>query len=180
MVKGRKPTPKNVKTKALAPKKEAAASIVEVEPTALEKAPLDANTGKELATPLSVQILPAAEECWHVIMDNQTRFTAHEVPLIESYCLAYAAMRQAAANMTAAGDGTMEILVKISGQAPKKNPNWSVFSEAVDKMRHLSGVLGLDTLTAERLNLTKAATASLAVDLPARIRKAAREALDER
>ena len=74
----------------------------------------------------------------------------------------------------------MEILMQLPGMAPKKNPNWSVFSEAVDKMRHLSGVLGLDTLTAERLNLTKATTASIAADLPAKIRKAAREALNDR
>lgn len=174
MAKGRKPAPKAVpKKKAIQRKEEAVAAEIIQEP-------LDAATGKILPMPASVAMLPAAAECWHMVMDNQTRFTAHEVPLVESYCVAYAAMRQAAANMTAQGDGSMEILMQLPGMAPKKNPNWSVFSEAVDKIRHLSGVLGLDTLTAERLNLTKATTASIAADLPAKIRKAAREALNDR
>lgn len=166
MAKGRKPSRKPHEIAPI----EAKAEIVEA-------APLDASTGQEIAVPATVAMLPNAERCWHVVMDGQTRFSAHEVPLIESYCLAYAAMRQAIDNMTQAGDGTMQIIEQPKGCAPRKNPNWAVWSEAVDKMRHLSGVLGLDTLTAERLNLTRATTASIAVDLPAQIRKQAREAL---
>lgn len=169
MAKGRKPAPKQIK------KKDESVEIVKAE--TLPAAPLDAQTGKEIAMPVTVAMLSNAELCWHIIMDDQTRFSMHEVPLIESYCLAYAAMRQAMDNMTQSGDGTIQIITQQQGQQPKKNPNWAVWSEAVDKMRHLSGILGLDTLTAERLNLTRAATASIAVDLPARIRKQAQEAL---
>lgn len=172
MAKGRKPNVKEVK----APK----AGLAKVFPAAtLPEQPLDAATGRGIAMPITVGSLPAAEECWHVIMDGQTRFTMHELPLIESYCLSYAAMRQATANMTASADGTMSLVVGEPGTMPKKNPSWAVFNEAVANMRSLSGVLGLDTLTAERLNLTKATTASIAADLPAKIRKAAREALSD-
>lgn len=170
MTKGRKPAPKNVKNDFA--KRENNAVI-------LDSTPLDAQSGLVIPIPTTVAMLPNAELCWHVVMDGQTRFSAHEVPLIESYCLAYATMRQAMDNMTQAGDGTIQIITQQKGSAPKKNPNWTVWSEAVDKMRHLSGVLGLDTLTAERLQLTRAATASIAVDLPARIRKQAQEALKD-
>lgn len=170
MTKGRKPAPKNVKNDLA--KRENNAVI-------LDSTPLDAQSGLVIPIPTTVAMLPNAELCWHVVMDGQTRFSAHEVPLIESYCLAYATMRQAMDNMTQAGDGTIQIITQQKGSAPKKNPNWTVWSEAVDKMRHLSGVLGLDTLTAERLQLTRAATASIAVDLPARIRKQAQEALKD-
>lgn len=170
MAKGRKPAPKSAKTDLV--KAESKAVVI-------NEAPLDAQTGLVIPMPATVALLPNAELCWHVVMDGQTRFSAHEVPLIESYCLAYAAMRQAIDNMTQEGDGTIQIITQQKGSAPRKNPNWTVWSEAVDKMRHLSGVLGLDTLTAERLQLTRAATASIAVDLPARIRKQAQEALKD-
>lgn len=170
MAKGRRPKPKSVPTAIT--KKDA-----ETLPAEIVAQPLDANTGEIIKMPATVAMLPNAELCWHIVMDNQTRFSAHEVPLIESYCLAYAAMRQAMDNMTQNGDGTIQIISQVKGCQPKKSPNWSVWSEAVDKMRHLSGILGLDTLTAERLNLTRAATASIAVDLPAKIRKQAQEAL---
>lgn len=168
MARGRKPAPKEIKKSN---------NAIEVQAETLPAAPLDAQTGKEIAIPATVAMLPNAELCWHIIMDDQTRFSLHEVPLIESYCLAYAAMRQAMDNMMQDGNGTIQIITQQQGSAPKKNPNWSVWSEAVDKMRYLSGILGLDTLTAERLNLTRAATASIAVDLPAKIRKQAQEAL---
>lgn len=172
MAKGRKPT-------AISAKRHEERMPAETDKTEMTTQPIDAQTGIAIPMPATVAMLPNAEECWNTVMMNQTRFSAHEVPLIESYCLAYAAMRQAMDNMTQEGDGTIQIITKMEGCAPKKNPNWSVWSEAVDKMRHLSGVLGLDTLTAERLNLTRAATASIAVDLPARIRKQAREALSD-
>lgn len=143
---------------------------------ALEAPPTDAATGRVIAMPLSVAMLPEAEACWHVVMDGQERFRAEEVPLIEAYCVAYAAMRQALGNMTMAGDGTMAITNQTPSGTVRKSPDWQVWTEAVDKMRHLSSVLGLDTLTAERLNLTRAATASIALDLPARIREMAKEA----
>lgn len=168
MAKGRKPAPKTVKAEIV---KRPKAETLTIQP------PLDAQTGIEIPMPATVAMLPNAALCWHVVMDNQTRFSAHEVPLIESYCIAYAAMRQAIDNMTQEGNGTIQIITQQKGSAPRKNPNWTVWSEAVDKMRHLSGVLGLDTLTAERLQLTRATTASIAVDLPAKIRKQAQEAL---
>lgn len=168
MAKGRKPAPKTVKAEIVKKPKTETLSI---------QPPLDAQTGVVIPMPATVAMLPNAALCWHVVMDNQTRFSAHEVPLIESYCIAYAAMRQAIDNMTQEGNGTIQIITQQKGSAPRKNPNWTVWSEAVDKMRHLSGVLGLDTLTAERLQLTRATTASIAVDLPAKIRKQAQEAL---
>ncbi len=172
MAKGRKPKPKSVPTEI----KKSNVNVLQVN---VVSEPLDAQTGEIIKMPATVAMLPNAELCWHIVMDNQTRFSMHEVPLIESYCLAYAAMRQAMDNMTQNDNGTLQIISQVKGCQPKKNPNWSVWSEAVDKMRHLSGILGLDTLTAERLNLTRAATASIAVDLPAKIRKQAQEALKD-
>lgn len=154
--------------------KEAQAQIVEKKGAAL-----DANTGAALPVPVSVSLLPEAEECWHLVTDGQTRFRAEEVPLLESYCVAYAAMRQALGNLAQEGDGTMQITIQTPSGTVRKNPAWQVWCEASDKMRHLSSILGLDTLTAERLNLTRAATASIAADLPAKIRKAAKEALSD-
>ena len=133
------------------------------------------NTDGVLVMPETVALLPNAKMCWHIITDDQTRFSVYEQPLLEAYCLAYAASRQAIDNMTESGDGTLEVIVQMPSGAMKKNPNWQVWNEAVDKMRHLSGVLALDTLTSERLNLTRAATSSLAADIPSKVAKAVRE-----
>lgn len=147
-----------------------------VQPTEIIEAPVDATTGAELAMPASVAMLPNAELCWHMIMDGQTRYRAYEVPLLEQYCIAYALQQQAIDNMIDPETGTLQIAVGGSEYStPKKNPNFTVWKEAVNTMRMLSGQLGLDTLTAERLNLTRATTASVAADLPGRIRKIAKE-----
>ena len=149
-------------------------------PLQVQAAPIDSEEGGGLAMPSSVAMLPEAASCWDVVAKGQTRFREQELPLLEQYCIAYAAARQALGNLAMEGDGTLAVVVQTPGTMPKKNPNWTVWREAVDTMRHLSGVLGLDTLTAERLNLTRTATASIAADLPAKIRAAAREALDGR
>ena len=127
-----------------------------------------------LAMPSEVSLLPYAEQCWHIITDGQTRWKQHETPLLASYCVAYAGMRQAVDNMTAAGDGTMEVVVMGPMGGMLQSPNWKVFNDAVKTMRSLSGVLGLDTLTAELLALTKTATASLAADIPGKVMAAMR------
>lgn len=147
-----------------------------VQPTEIIDAPVDATTGAELAMPPSISMLPNAELCWHMIMDGQTRYRAYEVPLIEQYCIAYATCQQALDNMIDQENGTLQIAVGGSEYStPKKNPNFNVWKEAVNTMRLLSGQLGLDTLTAERLNLTRTTTASIAADLPAKIRQVAKE-----
>mgnify|MGYP000125607538 CR=1 FL=1 len=147
-----------------------------VQPTEIIEAPVDATTGAELAMPASVAMLPNAELCWHMIMDNQTRYRAYELPLIEQYCIAYATCQQALDNMIYPDAGTLQIVTGGSEYStPKKSPNFTVWKEAVNTMRMLSGQLGLDTLTAERLNLTRTTTASIAADLPAKIRQVANE-----
>lgn len=148
-------------------------------PQELFARPLDAGTGKEISMPDSLRFLPAAEECWHVITDGQTRFSTYEVPLLEQYCIAYAAAQQAIMAMTNLDTGALNAVERPVGETKtRKNPNWSVWNDATNQMRHLSGILGLDTLTAERLNLTRAATTSIAADIPAKIRAAVRAELD--
>lgn len=149
-----------------------------IEPVNVVAAAIDPGTGNALEIPELVQLSPAALECWHIITDGQTRFSSFEVPLLEQYCIAYAAASQAAASMINF-EGGMDIVGYFGGNSKKKNPAFAVWLGAVKEMRQLSGVLALDTLTAERLNLTRAQTASIAVDLPARIREQVRNALDE-
>jgi hypothetical protein len=55
-----------------------------------------------------------------------------------------------------------------------QNPDFRTWKDSVNQMRQLSGVLGLDTLTAERLKLTQAATTSLAADIPKKVMEAMR------
>lgn len=128
-----------------------------------------------LDMPIELSLLPYAEQCWHIITDDQTRWKSYEAPLLSSYCIAYAGMRQAVDNMTDISDGTMEIVVRGPMGGAIQSPNWKVFTDAVKTMRSLSGVLGLDTLTAERLALTKTATASIAADIPGKIMAAMRD-----
>ena len=114
-----------------------------------------------------------AEQAWHLVMDNQTRFRRQELPLIEQYCMAYAISRQALDNMS--GEcGTIKTTCLTAAGNVVQNPDFRTWKDAVNQMRQLSGVLGLDTLTAERLKLTQAATTSLAADIPKKVMEAMR------
>ena len=147
-------------------------------PQELAAHPIDAQTGVEIKMPEQLSFLPAAEECWHMITDGQTRFSTYEVPLLEQYCMAYAAARQAQLEMIDVANGRLEVVTRPEGGKPFRNPAFNAWKDATDKMRQLSGVLGLDTLTAERLNLTRAAAVSMSLDIPTKIREAARNALN--
>lgn len=130
--------------------------------------PVDAETGAALEMPPSLSISPYAEQTWHLVMDNQTRFRRQELPLVEQYCMAYAISRQALDNMCN-GDGTIQTTVSTATGGVAQNPDFRTWKDSVNQMRQLSGVLGLDTLTATRLNLARTATASLAADIPQKI-----------
>lgn len=145
-------------------------------PQELAAHPIDAQTGVEIKMPEQLSFLPAAEECWHMITDGQTRFSTYEVPLLEQYCMAYAAVRQAQLEMIDVANGRLEVVCHPKDGKPYRNPAFNAWKDATEEMRRLSGVLGLDTLTAERLNLTRASTASIAADLPVKIREAAQAA----
>lgn len=123
--------------------------------------------------PEVVAMNPYAEQAWHLVMDNQTRFRRQELPLIEQYCMAYAISRQALDNMS--GEyGTIKTTCLTNAGNVVQNPDFRTWKDAVNQMRQLSGVLGLDTLTAERLKLTQAATTSLAADIPKKVMEAMR------
>lgn len=130
--------------------------------------PVDAETGTMLEMPGSLAMSPYAEQAWHLVMDNQTRFRRQELPLIEQYCVAYAISRQALDNM-ANGDGTVQTCTTTAAGDLRQHPDIKTWTQAANQMRQLSGVLGLDSLTAERLKLTKAATTSLAADIPQKV-----------
>lgn len=137
-------------------------------PDPVHPVPVDADDGCTLEMPVSLDAIPYAAQTWHLVMDNQTRFRRQELPLIEQYCIAYAISRQALDNM-ANGDGTIQTTSLSASGDLKQNPDIKTWSQAVNQMRQLSSVLGLDTLTAERLKLTRAATTSLAVDIPQKV-----------
>ena len=130
--------------------------------------PVDAETGGAIDMPPSLAMSPYAEQAWHLVMDNQTRFRRQELPLIEQYCMAYAISRQALDNMANA-DGTIQTCTTTAAGDLRQHPDIKTWTQAANQMRQLSGVLGLDTLTAERLKLTKAANASLAADIPQKV-----------
>lgn len=152
MSRGRKPTPK------LASRDDQA---IEAVPTICPIAP-------------DVVVMnPYAEQAWHLVMDNQTRFRKQELPLIEQYCMAYAISRQALDNMSDEY-GTIKTTCITAAGNVVQNPDFRTWKDSVNQMRQLSGVLGLDTLTAERLKLTQAATTSLAADIPKKVMEAMR------
>ncbi|WP_158544573.1 P27 family phage terminase small subunit [Eggerthella sinensis] len=136
--------------------------------------PVDAETGEAIEMPPMLAMNPYAEQAWHLVMDNQTRFRRQELPLIEQYCVAYAISRQALDNM-ANGDGTIQTNTTTAAGDLRQHPDIKTWAQAANQMRQLSGVLGLDTLTAERLKLTQAATTSLAADIPKKVMAAMRE-----
>lgn len=136
--------------------------------------PVDADTGAPIEMPATVAMSPYAEQAWHLVMDNQTRFRRQELPLVEQYCMAYAISRQALDNM-ANVDGTIQTCTTTASGDLRQHPDIKTWTQATNQMRQLSGVLGLDTLTAERLKLTQAATTSLAADIPKKVMAAMRE-----
>lgn len=133
--------------------------------------PVAADDEFPIEMPAHLAVIPYAEQTWHIVMDNQTRFRRQELPLIEQYCVAYAISRQALDNL-ANGDGTIQTTTLTGSGDLRQNPDIKTWKEAVNQMRQLSGVLGLDTLTAERLNLTRAAATSLAADIPQKVMSA--------
>lgn len=135
--------------------------------------PVDADSGRAIGMPGYLSENPYAEQAWHLVMDNQTRFRIQEVPLVEQYCMAYAIARQALDNLANA-DGTVQTFTLSASGDLKQHPDIKTWKEAANQMRQLSGVLGLDTLTAERLKLTRAATSSLAADIPNKVFEAMR------
>lgn len=134
---------------------------------------IDAEVAICPSAPEVVAMNAYAEQAWHLVMDNQTRFRRQELPLIEQYCMAYAISRQALDNMS--GEyGTIKTTCLTAAGNVVQNPDFRTWKDAVNQMRQLSGVLGLDTLTAERLKLTQAATTSLAADIPKKVMEAMR------
>lgn len=127
-----------------------------------------------LAAPMVVSMVPDAMECWSICTQSGN-FAERDVMMLQELCMAYAANRQAWRNMYDEETGELVLTVNTLTGDLKKSPNWSIWNESANTIRQLSGVLGLDPLTAERLNLTKATTSSIAADIPAKVARAVRD-----
>lgn len=142
-------------------------------PQAIARASDRISDSRVMAMPMPevVSLVPDARQCWDIIVRGGTFSDSDEV-MVTEFCMAYAANRQAWRDMHDDATGALVLTVNTASGDLRKSPSWTIWKESVDIMRHLSGVLGLDPLTKERLNLTKATTSSIAADIPAKVAKA--------
>jgi len=118
-----------------------------------------------LSIPDQVLANPLMLECWEWTVGNGS-FTEADIPQLTMLAYWWAVARQCMANLDT-GAGVATQVETING--PRQDPDIRTLQLATNQMRQLSSELGVSPLARQRMGLMKAATMTLAADLPARV-----------
>ena len=108
-------------------------------------------------------------ECWEWTVETASHFTEQHVPALATYVYWWATARQCMENLSLPGGAI--ITQDSTPMGDKQHPDIRTLQLATNQMRQLSAELGISPLANARMNLQRAATMTLAADLPDKIRR---------
>lgn len=122
-----------------------------------------------LAMPDEVAGNELMRDCWEWTVNGSSHFTQAHIPQLVAYCAWWATARQCIENIGAPNGG---IVTKVdTPMGPRQDPDIRTLQLATNQLRTLAAELGISPLAQTRMGLMKVATASMAVDLPAKVFK---------
>lgn len=131
---------------------------------------LEAVPVAHISKPAHIAANPTMSACWDGLVGDAD-YREQDLPLLESYCLWYAVLRQVEGQVVTA-DGRVVTLIGLHGpdgrivpETLKANPDIATAAQATNMLRHLAAELQATPAARDRAGLVQAMTRSTQADV---------------